>query len=227
MVPAVASFILGLVGGLHCIGMCGPIAMIVHGGQESSKMGGVLYHIGRTVTYSVLGALVGLAGNSLQFDTFQQTGSLILGVIALGFVLLAWSPAKRLLHKRPTFLLQKTKQWMVAALKKKRSAFYIGLINGLLPCGLVYVALGGALVSGSILAGAFVMFAFGIGTIPLLFASGWIIRPIALKFPGLLNKVTPWFVLIMGVWLVLRGLDLGIPLISPELGDFGQEASCH
>jgi len=96
------------------------------------------------------------------------------------------------------------------------SVFMVGLLNGLLPCGLVYIAVAGALATGSVLEGVLYMFLFGLGTAPLLLATALIGNLSTAKIRNQLSKAIPYVVVVVGVLFILRGANLGIPYISPS-----------
>ncbi len=216
------AFLLGLLGSLHCAGMCGPIALALPVKQTSwgtRLASSLLYNSGRVLTYSLLGFFLGLLGMGLFLWGVQRWVSMALGIIMILSVLL------------PLFLsrmrMKTGLQWMTPAYKKVfgglfsrttyLSVFIIGLLNGLLPCGLVYIALAGAVVSSGPYEGALYMFLFGLGTIPVLLAVTVAGNIIGLKFRNMAKKIIPYFIILIGVLFILRGLNLGIPYISPKM----------
>jgi len=221
------AFTLGLVGSLHCAGMCGPLALALPpaGNTAISYLGGrVAYNIGRIVTYCVLGLVVGLIGKSFLLAGLQRWVSIALGVLLiLGLV----ASRKLALWKPVTLFVNQLKAGM-GSLLRQRSFFaltVLGLLNGLLPCGLVYVAAAGATVAGGVLEGAQYMAAFGVGTVPMMLAislSGKLV-PISLRLK--LRKVIPVSVFLLATLLILRGMSLGIPYLSPNLAADG--SCCH
>lgn len=222
-----SAFILGLFGSLHCAGMCGPLALALPGAEQSHGLlaGRLFYNAGRLVTYALIGIIFGVVGQSLVLAGVQRWAS-----IALGVVLLAGLFASRWLARLNPML--RVVQWLktrMGMLLSKRSLTALGLLgmlNGLLPCGLVYVAAAGATVTGSALAGAGYMAAFGAGTVPMMLAislSGSIV-PMQLRLK--LLKVVPFAVFGLASLLILRGLSLGIPYISPDLAGV-TPGCCH
>jgi sulfite exporter TauE/SafE len=95
--------------------------------------------------------------------------------------------------------------------------FLIGLLNGLLPCGLVYVALAGAIASGNAISGTIVMIIFGLGTIPIMFAATIFGKFINLNIRRKISKAIPVFALVLGLLFIVRGMGLGIPYLSPKI----------
>ncbi|MBK7867463.1 MAG: sulfite exporter TauE/SafE family protein [Ignavibacteriales bacterium] len=116
---------------------------------------------------------------------------------------------------------------------KTRPYFVIGLVNGFLPCGLVYAGLAGAVATGDPLQGFFYMFLFGVGTMPALFIFSF--APALRKYLPKLNtrKLIPALSLVLGIIFILRGLNLGIPFVSPKFEDvpkteqIAQPDCCH
>lgn len=215
------ALVFGLLGSFHCVGMCGPIAFMLPI-DRVHKVKGVLqvfsYHLGRLFTYSLIGLLFGLLGKGFYLFGFQQQISIIVGVSMILFILFprffnASSIAKPL-HR----IIFKVKNTLGAALKKKGNDtfFTIGFLNGFLPCGLVYMALFGAIANGNALQGSLYMFVFGLGTIPLMTAVVFLGNFTKGKLRKNIQKAIPVVVVIIGVLFILRGLGLGIPFISPE-----------
>lgn len=211
----------GLIGSLHCIGMCGPIAVALPLGKKSwlnKSLGSLTYNIGRTITYGILGALFGFLGQGIEMAGLQRLATILIGIIMIISVLF------------PVIFREKIKIDQVFTGYASRligqfrklftrssipSLFLIGLLNGLLPCGLVYVAIAGALSTGGVLSGIFYMILFGLGTIPVMFtiplAGNIIGSSVRKKFKGVVST----FIVLLGILFILRGLSLGIPYISP------------
>jgi len=220
------AFLLGLIGSLHCAGMCGPLALALPAAGNTTPsyvLGRVAYNAGRIVTYCLLGIVFGLAGWTFLLAGLQRWVSIALGV-ALLFGLFA---SRKLALSRPvTSAVNQLKSRMSVLLRRRSFAALavLGLLNGLLPCGLVYVACAGAAATGGTLAGASYMTAFGIGTVPMMLAislSGKLV-PTSLRLK--LVKTIPACVFLLGTLLILRGMSLGIPYLSPDLS--GPGASC-
>jgi sulfite exporter TauE/SafE len=213
------ALVLGLVGSLHCAGMCGPLALALPagpGGTASYVSGRVAYNAGRIATYCALGLVFGLLGKSLFMAGVQRWVS-----IALGVVLLAGLITSRRLGATNAVigLVSRLKSGMSAMLRQRSTAALgvLGLLNGLLPCGLVYVAGAGALTTGDPVSGAAFMAAFGLGTVPMMFAISLSGRLVAVSVRLKLAKAIPVSVFLLAVLLILRGMGLGIPYLSPDL----------
>lgn len=226
--PLASAFLLGLIGSLHCAGMCGPLALalpVAGRGPGGFVLGRLAYNLGRVVTYAGLGIVFGLAGQGLLLAGLQRWLSITFGVLLiLGLVV-----SRRVALAAPVVRAVGELKRRMAGLLQQRSFLALGtlgLLNGLLPCGLVYVACAGAAATGGWLAGAEYMAAFGLGTVPLMFGlslGGKLLTPgLRLK----LRYALPASVLVLGLLLVLRGLSLGIPYVSPDLTAEGG-GCCH
>lgn len=219
---------LGLVGSLHCAGMCGPLALALPvAGKTRSDfvLGRLLYNFGRVLTYCSIGAVFGLVGQSFALAGFQKWVSLVAGVaILVGLV-----ASTRVGLGLP---ITKSVMWLknsVGKLLQQRtfgSLFLLGTLNGLLPCGLVYVAAAAAAATGSLHMGVFSMLAFGLGTLPVMLGLGLAGRKLQGFFSFRLQNLVPISLTVLGVLLVLRGMELGIPYISPVLTNSGCP-HCH
>ena len=221
MTILLSALLLGLMGSFHCAGMCGPIAIALplHGNTVAQKIfGGTLYNLGRAITYGIMGAVFGMLGQGLHLIGFQQKVSVIMGALMIISVLF---PS---LFKNQ-YKLDKSWFKFVGNLKKSlgklltvrsfSSLFLIGLLNGLLPCGLVYMAIAGAIGTGEITLGAFYMVLFGIGTIPMMLSISLAGNLFSTALRNKINKLIPILVVLVGIFFILRGLSLGIPFLSP------------
>lgn len=217
------SFFVGLFGSLHCIGMCGPIAIalpVPNSTNLSFVAGRLLYNLGRVVTYSFLGAVFGLLGSRLVISGFQQSVSITLGIAIVIVVLIPASyKAKITQHKIVQKITSPLKSGISDLFKRGTfsAMFLIGILNGFLPCGLVYVALAGAIASGDAISGSAVMILFGLGTIPAMFAATIFGKFININLRRKINKAIPVFALVLGLLFIIRGMALGIPYISPKI----------
>jgi len=226
-----SAIIFGLLGSFHCVGMCGPIAFMLPVDRNNSvkQFFQVLsYHLGRLLTYSLIGMLFGMLGKGFYFFGFQQQLSIIAGVIMILMTVLPKTFQKFNKSKTITKILFKIKNSLGKELKKKGNDtfFTIGFLNGFLPCGLVYMALFGALATNNAIKGALYMLLFGVGTIPLMTTVvylGSFTNDIIRKR---IQQAIPYVVILIGVLFILRGLGLGIPYISPILKPVNVRASC-
>ena len=217
-----AAISLGFLGSLHCIGMCGPIALALP--VKNRSFTGVfktslLYNLGRASTYSVLGFLFGVLGQGFALAGLQGPLSIGIGLVLLVYVLVTYYAGKGRENTLLTRALQPVRSHIAKLFNSHAgsSLFFIGLLNGLLPCGLVYLGIAGAVATGSALQGAAFMAVFGLGTFPAMFAVGLARNSISLRFRERARKLVPVFACAMALLLVIRGLGLGIPYISPSV----------
>ncbi len=215
-----SAVIFGLVGSFHCIGMCGPIAFMLPVDRENpvKEFFQILsYHLGRLFTYSLMGILFGYLGKGFFLFGFQQQIAIITGILMILLVIFPKITAKVPLSKIINKFVFKVKNALGNELKNKNNDtfFVLGFLNGLLPCGLVYMAILGALTMSSPIYGAFYMFLFGLGTIPLMTAVVYFGSFAKGNFRTIIQKAIPIVVVFIGVLFILRGLELGIPFISP------------
>ena len=216
-----SALMLGLIGSFHCAGMCGPIALAIPLNNKNwfSKINGsLIYNIGRAITYAAMGAVFGLFGKGLVMAGFQKWVSIIMGLIMVTSVLFPSLYKNNIdLGRTASSFVGKLKVKLSALLQKKSygSLLLIGLLNGLLPCGLVYMAIAGAIATTNSLSGALFMFLFGLGTLPMLFAISILSNTLGVKLRTKMTKIIPVVVFFIGVLFILRGLGLGIPFLSP------------
>lgn len=218
----VSALIFGLLGSFHCVGMCGPIAFLLPVDRQNNIrkfLQIMLYHLGRITSYAIIGIAFGLVGKSLSLFGLQQQLTIIIGVLMLIFLLV---PVRKLGgNKTSSYWMNaigKLKNSLGKELKKKRldTFFSVGLLNGFLPCGLVYMAVFGAIASGNAFNGAFYMVLFGIGTIPLMTGAIWVGNFISVNVRIYIRRMIPVFLGIIAVLFIIRGLGLGIPYLSPR-----------
>ncbi len=231
-----SAFMIGLFGSFHCIGMCGPIALALPIQTENRFnliSGRILYNIGRAITYACIGLIFGLVGQTLSLAGLQQSVSIIAGVLMLLMVIIPSRISNQIYLLKPaygftTFL--KAKFGKLLKKKSLTSIFFIGLLNGFLPCGLVYIAVAGAIATGGFLEGAFYMFAFGIGTLPIMLAVSLAGNFISLNVRKRINRMIPIFMVALALLFILRGMNLGIPYISPQINQTeisDESVICH
>jgi len=227
----IAALTIGFFGSLHCVGMCGPIALAspsLFPGSFGRMISGLIYNSGRIITYMGLGLLIGLIGKGVYFFQWQQWISIIIGIL---IVLSSIAPSilNRLqISKVSLSFVNRIKQLMGKALRRKTiiGILSIGLVNGLLPCGLVYIGLAGSLDQNSAEGGALFMAFFGIGTIPMMTGVHLLGNNLKSSFKNKLSKALPYFIFIMGLIFILRGLGLGIPYLSPSMDPHTGDIMC-
>lgn len=213
------AFALGLLGSLHCAAMCGPLMLalpVPPGGAWRFTFGRIVYQLGRVTTYAWLGVVAGVIGKSVVLAGLQRWLSIALGVaILLGFLI-----SKKISLSAPVVrLVVKLKAAMSAQLRQRsfRSLMLLGMLNGLLPCGLVYVAMAGAISRSTIFDGVIYMTAFGLGTVPTMLGISLSGKLFSATLRTKLRGAIPVGVCTLAALLILRGLALGIPYVSPEL----------
>ena len=214
-----SALVLGLMGSFHCAGMCGPIALSLPlGGNNIYRkiFGGTLYNIGRTITYGIMGAFFGLIGQGFHMVGFQKWVSIVMGSLMILSIFIPSVFQNLNAGKGLPFAASVRKGISKMFAKQSLSGlFIIGLLNGLLPCGLVYLAIAGAIGTANTFQGVLFMVAFGLGTLPLMLAISLAGNLVTLQLRNRINKIIPYIVVVVGIIFILRGLSLGIPLVSP------------
>lgn len=216
-----AALGLGFASGFHCLGMCGPIALslgLSKKQQVNFHLQNLTYQFGRILTYSFLGAIVGIVGEGFQLAGFQKYISILAGILLITMALFSFGGDFTTKIPAISNALLKVKINLGKLLRKTdySSRFLTGVLNGFLPCGMVYMALTASLAAGGIWQSSTFMVFFGLGTFPFMFA--------AVLFGNILNatvrnkilKIVPVFMLILGTLFILRGMELGIPYVSPK-----------
>lgn len=214
------GFTLGLLGSGHCLGMCGPIALAVPSRRSSLRgklMDALLFNGGRVLTYVLLGGSVGVFGRGIQLMGLQRAVSIGLGLIVM--MILLWPRVGRALDVLPSLAgrIGRMRSYFAGQLARTSPGALMisGSLNGLLPCGMVYMALAISLVQGSALLGAVFMFLFGMGTWPMLIGVRLGAGAIGARPRAMLQRLSPVIMGLMAVLFLLRGLGLGIPYVSP------------
>lgn len=231
----VAGFILGLLGSLHCVGMCGPIAFMLPVDRTNNikKIAQIaLYHSGRLLSYATIGLVFGMLGKSIYIFGLQQRLSIIIGVLMIVVISIPYKTFNTYNFSKPIYkIISKLKSSLGAQFKKKSpdTFFTIGFLNGFLPCGLVYMAIFGAVATGSIYQGSLYMVLFGLGTIPLMTTAIYLGKFLKSSIKQRIQKAIPVVVVLIGVLFILRGLGLGIPYVSPapNTGLVTNTMNCH
>ncbi|WP_417941790.1 sulfite exporter TauE/SafE family protein [Flavobacterium sp. RS13.1] len=217
-----SAFILGLISSLHCVGMCGPIAMMLpvdHQNGAKKVVQIITYHLGRLTAYATIGLIFGLLGRGFFLAGLQQKMSIFIGLAMIAAVLIPESIFSKYNFSKPVYkVISNLKSSLGSQFKNKsyKSLFTIGLLNGFLPCGMVYVALFGAIAMQSAGLGVLYMLLFGLGTIPLMTIAVYMHSLLKLPFRNKIQKAIPYVAVIIGVLFILRGLGLGIPYVSPS-----------
>ena len=227
-----SAFIIGLLGSLHCVGMCGPIVMALPLKAKEKTMvvfQALLYHIGRISTYAIMGIAMGIIGWGVALSGYQKAFSIGLGAVLIITAVFSISLERRLMQNpfvNRKFQWLKDKLSNALSIKGNTSAFKIGLLNGLLPCGLVYIALAGAVASGSALSGAAYMAAFGLGTLPMM-VSVMVFGNLYKKALFRFRKWIPVGLVLFGMFLVYRGIMVDMPADLSLWESEGFKTNCH
>lgn len=210
------GFILGIAGSFHCAGMCGPIALVLPSSQEASRKkiiaGRLLYNAGRIITYCMMGFLAGWAGYAASLRGFQRELSVCSGVAIIVFVLLSGRTRHRI---SASGIIAKLNNAIRRPFKKlfqkgsMLSLLIIGLLNGLIPCGMVYIALAASAASPQLSLAVSYMFFFGLGTLPMMFLISLGGNYIALRSNKLFRRFSPFIAIAIALLLIWRG---GMPV---------------
>lgn len=216
-----SAFFFGLISSFHCVGMCGPIAMMLpvdrtNEGKKALQI--LLYHLGRLTAYGSLGLLFGLLGRGFYLAGMQQQLSIIVGLFMILIVVIPEKIFMKYNFSKPVYrIISKVKSSLGNQFKKKSNTalFTIGLLNGFLPCGLVYAALFGALAMQTSSLGIVYMLLYGLGTIPMLSAAVYVSGFLSSSFRNRIQKVIPVVAVVIGTLFILRGMGLSIDYVSP------------
>ena len=219
-----AGLAFGFLGSAHCVGMCGPLALSLPGddrlpGRFLLDRG--LYNLGRVLTYTLLGGLVGLVGRVVSLAGVQQALSIGVGTLMLLVALVPWVARQaRRVEQAPAAFLRRVTAPMSTLYQSGGPAamLLIGLLNGLLPCGFVYAALGTAVTAGDVGPSLAFMAGFGLGTGPAMLGVSLLGRMAAASWQNRLRRWAPVGLGLVGVLLIIRGLALG-GMLSPLLSD--------
>ncbi len=227
-----AAFILGLFGSLHCVGMCGPIVLALPlTTRDKSKviLQSTIYHAGRILTYAILGAILGSLGWMISLAGFQKILTIGLGITLILSAVFSFSIERQFVRKG---IFVNMVAWIKSRFSKllvvsgASSAFKLGMLNGILPCGLVYIALAGAVTTGGSSSGAFYMSAFGFGTLPMLLAV-MIIGNVHKQKVFRFRKWIPVILVLFGMLLIFRGMIADMPADLDLWRAEGFQTQCH
>ncbi|WP_298302064.1 sulfite exporter TauE/SafE family protein [Flavobacterium sp.] len=229
------ALLFGLISSFHCIGMCGPIAMMLpvnHKNQSIKALQILTYHLGRLTAYATLGLLFGFLGKGFYLAGLQQTMSIVVGVMMIIIAIVPEKIFAKYNFSKPIYkLISKVKSTLGSQFKRKSpdALFTIGLLNGFLPCGMVYAALFGSIAMQNELMGVSYMFLYGIGTIPLMSAVVYASNFLSFPVRGKIQKAIPIVTVVIGTLFILRGMGLDIDYVSPSNLDLFVQANanCH
>ncbi len=206
------AFLMGFVGSLHCAGMCGPLTFLLPQDRKKRSAfisGRVFYNLGRILTYTFLGLIIGYLGQNSTLFFSKGLLSVWLGLAILIYLVLSRQQGgNSILYTKVSRISSSLKNGLKKSLKANyfSGQLFFGIINGLLPCGLVYAALAGAYIQLEAINGAMYMMLFGLGTFPMMLAmalgSGWVKK----KFGRQINHVIPITYVVLACWLIIRGI---------------------
>ena len=215
----ITAFSMGLISSLHCVVMCGPLsmAMPVKSLSAAGRISAFLhYHFGRAITYSLLGILVGMLGHRARFFGWQQSLSMLTGIVLLVMLIQKYSPFAKTKKKSAGYyniiyrLISR-----ISHIKGNAGFLLFGAANGLLPCGMVYFALVTAINAPGMMQSILFMFLFGTGTFPAMLALNLTSQSLSFGWKLKVQKFVPWFICLIAVLLIVRGMNLGLPYLSP------------
>ncbi len=209
----ISALTLGFLGSFHCAGMCGPIAVMLpkkSGTQSGIFFGRLLYNSGRVFTYVLIGILFGVIGLSIAMKGFQSELSVATGVIIIVTVILTSGQKGKMKIYNTTAsytLPLKLRLKKLFAKQSYISLFFIGALNGLLPCGFVYLAAAGSASTGSVSGAMLYMLLFGLGTFPMMMMISLAANYVGLRFKKIFSKVSPFIAIALALLLIQRGSD--------------------
>lgn len=231
MLDLTALFVLGLLGSAHCVGMCGGFVLALGGAGRAGLRRQGLYFAGKTATYAVLGAAVGGFGAAVAsaLTGVQGAVSLVAGVliVAVGLGLLGLArPVRGLDRLAATRPYRRALRFFVQR-RGGAAAVGLGLVNGLLPCGLVYAVLAKAAVAGGALAGGATMVVFGAATIPALALTALAPRLLRPAWQPALHRAGGVLVILLGLLTILRATPALDPVLPGHAGHAPHETASH
>ena len=225
------AFLMGVFASLHCAVMCGPIMLAMPFQKQSLIKSGLqllLYQSGRIFIYTILGLLAGFLGSGIKVFSNQKTLSIIIGCLMIIFTLLQFNNHyKTQFSKLQSLVLKPINNLMGKVFRLPLWGLFAGMLNGLIPCGMVYLALATSVTLGTSKSAALFMFLFGLGTAPLMMmiSLGGVYLKKYIRFNT--NRLVPWVIFFMGILFILRAVDLGIPFLSPQNGNtYGHTVEC-
>ena len=201
------ALIMGLAGSLHCVGMCSPLAMTVSRLSAAATVNRFIYNLGRILTYGLMGAVLGSAGMVIPFSGFQNLISILLGLSLLIVAVIGWQKVK---IPGLTWILQglngRLKMLFGKYLQRKSygAVFVLGTLNGILPCGLTFLALASSAAMGDPFEGAYFMILFGAGTLPVMLGLTGLLEGLVKRFNLSASRITTTMLVISGCLLIAR-----------------------
>lgn len=220
----ISAFSIGLLSSIHCVGMCGPLALALPLDRTSihkTYLGIFIYHFGKTLAYITLGIIIGFFGKHLPLAFSQQRLSVFAGIFIIIFALYPLLFKKSNIIQSKVFMfMQPIQKALAKRIKTQRTStlFSIGVLNGFLPCAMVYMALVGALTTGQMIDSVLFMLIFALGTLPAMMGLQILGASIGQKLRHKIQVYLPYMMVLIGLFFILRGMGLGIEFISPNNG---------
>lgn len=202
------AFTIGFLGSFHCVGMCGPLAIAIGSGIGGNKIYlKLLYNIGRIFTYSIMGTAAGFVGKSFSIMGLQNDLSIGAGIMIIIFILFSNGRLLKFFTGKTVKATAGMRGALGRMMKKKSpfAIFGVGLLNGILPCGFVYLSLAGATAAGTIYDSFLYMLLFGLGTLPMMFGLSIIGSLISIKTRSIVNQASPYLAVALAILLIWRG----------------------
>lgn len=210
-----SAFTIGLLGSLHCIGMCGGLVSAITMSRDKIWWPGLIgYQVARGFSYVVLGVIIATVGSGIQSNTDIQSSQTWLSYFAAAVMILfalnlgGWLPDPLSRFAGGVMRVTGLGRWSKQASEQDKFApwLMVGFLNGFLPCGLVYAGLALSLNAPGPIEGGLVMLAFALGTVPAMLAAPYLIRSLAPQLRGVLLKVAAVALIILAIFTASRDL---------------------
>jgi sulfite exporter TauE/SafE len=226
------ALVMGAIGSMHCVGMCGPLALMLPIQQLTIRakfISALLYNVGRMITYGMLGLIAGSIAHTATFFGYQQWISITAGLVILFFVWMPRISTSNVATRTTSNWMNKLRTLLSRFFTRKgySSSLFTGMLNGLMPCGLVYMALAAAMISGSVINSGLFMMVFGLGTLPAMWALIFFGNTIPVSVRYRLKKLYPVLMSLNACLLIIRGMGLDIPYLSPAVHQDAQSINCQ
>lgn len=221
------ALLTGFVGSTHCVGMCSPLIVLATR-AERPLLRAAVYNAGRVTTYSLLGMLFGTFGVALQISSYQQYTSIAVGLILLCFSLFPSLSGLVASSSAASLAIGYVRTGLGSMLRRGGllAVLAMGMMNGILPCSLVYFGVAGSFLAGTPTDGAIYMAFFGLGTVPAMLLLPALQRLGGAAVANAFSGVATVLGVAVGVLLIVRGLGLDIPCLSPLLAAFPGGNAC-
>lgn len=229
-----SAFLIGLAGSVHCVGMCGPLALAIPGASKDKGftffLRTIAYQISRISGYGVLGLIVGFFSQGMQITGIQPYFSLLSGIILLFLGFFGIIPEVNAFSKYPIIQHFQVKInriiGTVMTNEHFSTPFVLGFLNAMLPCGMIYIALGTGLSSGNMSEAALYLISFGLGTLPLMFMMSLSGQFLSLQMRRSWQKTIPIIFMISGIILIYKGMNIDLP-VDYNFWEWGLASQCE